>query len=150
MSAPPCHARGVTAAVDAAFDASTYYPTVASVIPTLLLAAAIEHHWLSPDTEPTADDVKRNWLSYVSTAFLTIFAVAGTLAAFLVLAGDPPPQARTVTFLGLAAAAILVLTPLAIRALLTPLRPWPRAENIVGKAVLPGALLVAALVLVLG
>lgn len=143
---PPSAAPGTYSPSVDAFDASTYYATAAQVIPTLLLAAALEHRWLSADAAPTGDEVKADLMAYIGVAVLALLAVLGTLTAFLVLAGEPPPGARILTLLGLVGASTLVLNPLAFRALLTPLQPLPRVHSFMRGIGLPGVFIVATLV----
>ncbi len=124
----------------------SYYATVAQVIPTLLLAAALEYRYLAPDASdserPDAAEVKGHMSAYLGVSLLTLLAVVGGVAAVDALYNGVADFALRLTLVGVMSAFALVLLPLVYRAAFTLLTPYPRVLRAVREYVLPTLLLV--------
>jgi hypothetical protein len=122
-----------------------YYATVAQVIPTLLLAAALEHRLLGADQrDPSAQEVKDNYSAYLSTALFVATAVAGEFLALQAMYVGGGPTTAKWSFVGLITALVLVLMPVVLRAVATLLIPVPRVRTYFLRHLLPALLIALA------
>jgi hypothetical protein len=123
-----------------------YYSTAAQVIPTLLLAAAVEHRFLAPDSSPPDEaTIKQEFFAYLGLATLTVLAAVGAYACVDALYSGPGTFDRKASLVGLLAAFALVVQPLVLRSLLILVRPWDRVRWVVHN-VLPFVVVAAVLV----
>lgn len=130
-------------------DAS-YYATVAQVIPTLLLAAAVEHRLLLPRQPVDEAELSTPFTYRLSLALFTIAAFVGELAAVQALYAGVGRPGRTLTLLGVIAALYLVFLPLCLRALGGVFEGQPRLRYYVFNHVLPALLLLSVVVILIG
>ncbi len=123
-----------------------YYATVAQVIPTLLLAAAVEYRLLGPERrDPSAQEVKENFAGYLSTALFVVAAVAGEFVALQTMYVGGGDSAAKWSFVGLIAALLLVVMPVVLHVTAALLIPVPRVRSFFLQVLLPVTLLALGL-----
>ncbi len=125
----------------AAPEDPAFYATVAQVIPTLLLAAAVEYRLMGPEQRnPSADEVRSGFWLHLWLALFIPVAFAGEVAALQAMYVGGGSATATLSLLGALAALLLVLQPLLMRVTSAPLTPWPWFRRYYLHNVIPAAL----------